>query len=634
MSYLICFIIIVSIATMLSEILKNKIDITIPISVILIILIIYPFGFFEKLNFGVYTVYAITVVSIVFIIYRFIKSIKNKTQYDLVKRIITPGLFVYILFWILAIYLNKNRKFTSWDEFSHWGLIVKNMFNFDSYGTNPETIVIFRGYPPFTAIFQYFFIKIKNVYVEGSIIIALNVLYISIMLPVLRNIDWRKGLEKLIIYIPFLFVLPLCLYEYFYTTIYVDTILGVFFAYILYIYYSVKEEKVKYVSIGLGLIALPLIKAAGTGLAVFALLIILMDNLYERKRNNIKMKKFFIVFAILILCLIIGKYSWSIHLKLTNTSEAWNTSKVSINNILNLLIGKGQEYQYTVIKNFLENFLYVPLEMGLGSLTNFHMLLIYVLYSLYTVYLVKNKSQGIIKYKNCILACFMLVICYIIYLLSLLILYIFTYSEYEALNLASYGRYSFIFLIGAVIFNTLIVLDNTKEIKQDKINTLVLIMILCIIIPYGGVRSLLIKKNKTIQESVIFRNNYIGVNKYKEKINKKDKIYYISSGSNGRDFHISRYEMIPFNINIQDFGGWSLGKPRYTGDIWSLDITLEQWKNRLISGGYSYIYIFKKDDIFVEKYGVLFEDKSNIKDKTLYRIELDNNDITFIEVQI
>lgn len=262
MSYIICFIIIVSIAMMLTEILKSRVEITIPISVIAIVLIIYPFGFFRLLNVGVYAIYIISCISIVFMICKFIKCKSIEEKRALIKRIVTPGLFVYISFWILAIYLNKDRKFIAWDEFSHWGLIVKNMFEFDSYGTNPETIVMFRGYPPFTAIFEYFIVKVKNIYNEGSIIIAMNVLYISMVLPVLRNIDWKNGIKKLIFFVPFIFILPLCMYSDFYSTIYVDAILGVVMAYILYIYYSVKDEKIKYISIGLGIIALPLIKAA------------------------------------------------------------------------------------------------------------------------------------------------------------------------------------------------------------------------------------------------------------------------------------------------------------------------------------------------------------------------------------
>ena len=215
MSYIIIFLIVASIAAFLAKVSNKKIDITIPISVMLIILIIYPFGFFNRLDIGVYVVEFISVICLIYLIYRFIKSIINKKVLDFFRNLFTPALVVYILFYIYFIYINRNRLFSSWDEFSHCGTIVKNMFYFNSYGTNPETIVAFRGYPPFTAIFEYFAQKVVNSYSEGRIIIAMNLLYISMVLPIFRNIEWKKDLSKLLIYVSIIFILSLCMYSSF-----------------------------------------------------------------------------------------------------------------------------------------------------------------------------------------------------------------------------------------------------------------------------------------------------------------------------------------------------------------------------------------------------------------------------------
>ena len=386
MSIAICFIIIVSIAAVIADMLKNKIDITIPISVMSIVLIIYPFGFFQKLSIGVWIVCAISVIAICYLIVKLILSIKNKNFKEFAIRLFTPGIVVYFVLWVIFTLINKWRMLSVWDEFSHWGLVVKNMFIFDSYATNLETIVIFREYPPFTAIFEYFFLRIKNYYLEGEIIIAMNVLYSSILLPVFNKIDWNKNILKILIYLPIIFVLPLCMYSNFYTTIYVDPILGIMMAYILYTYFNADDDIVKYISICLGLISLPLIKAAGSGLAIFTLLIIFVDIFIERKpysHNKKQLKKYLIIFLIFIACFIIGKYSWDVHLEVNNTSKTWNTSIITLDNIIKLIKGQGQEYQYIVIKNFINQFIYEPININIGRLTNLHLLLIYVIYSFY-----------------------------------------------------------------------------------------------------------------------------------------------------------------------------------------------------------------------------------------------------------
>ncbi len=633
MSYIICFAIIIVIAAMLAEILKKKIDLTIPIAVMGIVLTIYPFGFFQKLHWGVYAVCAIAIISIFYLIYKIVKNIQDKTEKEFIKRIFTPGLLVYIIFWSISIYLNRGRVLSSWDEFSHWGLIVKNMFHFDSYGTNPETTLLFRGYPPFTAIFEYFFLQMQQTFIEWDIIIAMNILYSSLLLPIFYSIDWKKGLDKLLIYVPLLFIVPTIFNKDFYTTIYVDTILGVFMAYILYAYFFYKEEKVKYISIGLGIIALPLIKSAGTGLAILILLIILVDLLCYKKINKTdkaNRKKYILILGIILLCLLLGKYSWDIHLKINNTSEAWDTSSITFENIAKLLSGEGKEYQYTVIKNFIKNFFANPLDISIGSMTTLGLILVYILYSIFMISTIKkNGTDDPKRYKIVLL---MLIICCVLYLLSLMILYIFTYSEFEAVKLAAYDRYSFIFLTGMFLFNTYVILKNFNGIKQDKQTAIILITILAMITSHYVINRV-IHKDNFIETAQKMRNNYNDITKYESILTQKDKIYYVSCNSTGFDSHISRFNMIPYRVEtaLGLFGSWSLGKPRYEGDIWSLDIDIQSWNDILLNQGFTYVYIFKADEIFKQTYGELFENSENIKNKTLYRVEIEDNTVTLME---
>lgn len=632
MSYIIIFLIIVSIASFIAKVSNKKIDITIPISVMIIVFIIYPFGFFNRLDIGVYVVEFVSAVSLLYLIYRFIKSIINKNVLDFFKNLFTPGLVVYMLFYIIFIYINKDRLFTWWDEFSHWGLIVKNMFYFNSYGTNPETLVYFRTYPPFTAIFEFLSQKVVNSYSEGRIIISMNLIYISMILPVFRNIEWKKGLSKLLIYVPIAFILPLLMYSYFYTTIYVDAILGIFMAYILYTYFTMEDGMVKHISICLALISLPLIKTAGAGLAIFVLLIIGVDIIYQRKKyskeKNIFHKK--LLFLVLyIVCFIIGKYSWDMHIMATNTSDTRNFNEISINNIISLINGQGAEYQYTVIESFVKRFFLESIDINIGQLTNFSILVIFILYSIYTAYVI-NRKQGNTAYRRYILSDVMLSICYIIYMISLLILYLYSYSEYEAVTLASYNRYSYIFLIGMYAYNTFIILDNFLGAKRDKINFIILVVILVSLLPIQSVIRLSVNNKSTIQNSIVTRAKYSKIAKYKSILNEDDTVYYISCGSNGYDYHISRYELVPNELVAT--AGWSLGTPRYEGDIWTKNISVEELKTDFIDNNITYLYIFKSDKVFKETYSELFESAENIRDETMYKVELTEDNLKLVEV--
>lgn len=633
MSYIIIFLIVVSIAAFLAKIFNKKIDVTIPISVMLIVLIIYPFGFCNRLDIGVYVVEFIAATSLLYLIYRFIKSIIKKDVPDFFKNLFTPGLVVYMLFYIYFIYLNRTRLLSSWDEFSHWGTIVKNMFYFNSYGTNPETIVTFRGHPPFTAIFEFFAQKVVNSYSEGRIIIAMNLIYISMVLPVFKNIDWKKDLSKLLIYVPIIFILPLLMYSNFYTTLYVDGILGIFVAYILYIYFTMEDGIVKHISICLGFISLPLIKAAGAGLVILVLLIIFADIIYQYKKCKDDKKTFhkkLLYFALYIICFAIGKYSWDIHVLVTNTKESFDADKISISNIISLITGQGAEYQYTVIRNFIKRFFTEPIDINIGELTNFTILLVFVLYSIYTAYLIQ-KRQGNKMCKRYVVIAIMLFICYGIYMISLLVLYLYNYSEYEAVGLASYSRYSYIFLIGMYAFNTFLIIENFIGIKRDKLNFGILIVILLLVLPINSIINLSVNNEKSIEYASNIRGKYSQIQKYKNILKKDDKVYYISCKSTGFDYHISRYELIPYKL--ESSAGWSLGIPRYEGDIWSKDISIEHLKSDFIKNNVTYLYIYNADDIFKETYYELFESEDEIKNKTMYKVEWNEDNLKLIEVK-
>ncbi len=54
----------------------------------------------------------------------------------------------YNLFW------HNGRMFLQTDEFSHWGLVVKNMFKLDVLVGGADTNIIFKDYPPATGVFQ------------------------------------------------------------------------------------------------------------------------------------------------------------------------------------------------------------------------------------------------------------------------------------------------------------------------------------------------------------------------------------------------------------------------------------------------------------------------------------------------
>ena len=142
MHTLFAFLFIISISCALGICFRHRIEETIPVSILGIILVLYIFGLAcgGSLLPGVYVCLAFGGISLLYVG----KSIV--TDRDRVKEnCLVPGLLVYFILFAWLWYINRDRLFSSWDEFSHWGLVVKNMDFFDWFGEPSRIYCKFQG---------------------------------------------------------------------------------------------------------------------------------------------------------------------------------------------------------------------------------------------------------------------------------------------------------------------------------------------------------------------------------------------------------------------------------------------------------------------------------------------------------
>lgn len=621
-------------AIMISLKYNKRFEITISFWTFMIISILYFFGLVGLLNMGVYIVVAIGLFSIIFCGYYIFKN--NERVIDIAK---SPGFVMFILFFVLAWWAQRGRMLTSWDEFSHWGTVVRNMYIFNAFGNHPEATTIFKGYPPATALLEYFWVKLSENFTDGNLYRAMNMLYFALMLPIFSNLKWKQ-FSKIVIRFIFVLILPLAFFQDFYTNIMVDAILGVMFASILINYYVNEMDTFKIVNLSLALFVLTITKAAGFGLAIIAIIIIVVDLLFIKRKYlmlyiNGKTKldilrKMLLVICPILACLI-AKYSWSTYLKLTNTNVAWDTSAISLGNIKRLFNCSAPHYQMITIKNFFNAFTESFLTNYTLKISFMGWIVILIALSIILTDIVSHQKERE-RFK---LATISIFIGAALYTLSLLILYLFTYSEYEAIKLASYSRYASTYLLGILIFMvvTICLKEETGLINiKTSITCLILLFLLLIIRVKPIISSILLAPCST-KATVATRLRYAPINKINGVVNPKtDSLYFISEATNGYDYWVSRYNITPIQTNLYPCS-WSLGKPYYKGDVWSQDISANDWAKELRKD-YTYVYIYKTNDIFNKTYGKLFEGGGkSIKNNTLYHIDKGNDSIVLKQLK-
>ena len=191
---------------------------------------------------------------------------------------IMPELIIMLLAAGLFTLLNWGRLYTLNDEFSHWGLAVKNLVALGRLGVTGETNCIFESYPPFATVVCYLATCFEKNINEGATFVAMNMCYIGAVLPALSVLCERdRRLSKLPESVLAAVLMLVCVIVFklsALTIIAVDTLLGTMAFYIFAIL-SENKEKIDTPSIcfaALAAFSLSLTKDTGLAFVCFGAL--------------------------------------------------------------------------------------------------------------------------------------------------------------------------------------------------------------------------------------------------------------------------------------------------------------------------------------------------------------------------
>lgn len=592
MTYIIPIALIFIYATTITLIFNKRIEQTIPIGMVELVIIIYLFGIFDNLNLGVIITEILAVIQVFIIIYIMCRERDSKKIKEKIEMIITPGAVIYIVLCTIAIFSNKGRMFENHDEFTHWGKLVKNMFMYNTYGTNAESVLTFNEYPPFTGTFQYLFVTIKNIFSETVIINAQCIMYLSIVIPMTKNIEWDKNIKNAIWIVPTMICIPMIFYSNFYVEIMVDGILGIMFGFC--IFYAYQEEKPIFKSINIGtmLIMMALTKTSGIALAILAIVIIVIKNIINIKQ--VKAKK---ELKDIIICAIIVTILTTIwYMKVRNTVKTWNfenyittddTNNVNTENVV-------RAYMKSIFGSGL---------ITEKNLTTFNVILILLCSSMYISKKMKEKQNN----RYYLVA---MLISIIVYLIAMCVSYIRIFNKDEAETLSCFERYISTILLANVMFQVLLLVDMKEKIQAKKI--IVILTILITLMPLYNIKEKYIYKEKYMERSNEFREEYTKIKIFKDYLKPTDRILYIIDAKYNIKYIIvmNNYELMPVQLN------------RVVGSMFS---TKEEFENLVKQYDYVYIYKIKNRDAEVIRSDFI---NSRVDEDALYKVEIEDERIT------
>lgn len=586
-------------AYVLANIFKENVLKLIPTTIFILITIMLIGGYLSNLVIAkifVYVFFAIIVL---------VSVIKCKIKIDKTN-LIYLGVAIGIIAFIY-IY-NYDRYVFSWDEYSHWARVIKNMYYTSRFSRQNDEYLLYGTYPPNVSLFLYFF-QDKNGFIEWKLFVAQSIYTIALCLPIIKYTSGSKSIFHRCISILVAFTIPIVFNDRQYSQLYVDALMGLLLGYAIIEYYFNSNNVLKWINISLSLMLLSLTKDAGIILSIIAILIFLADVLFCKHsgfidKNSIKKSRIDIFIAICIIFL--GFFSWRIYLQSVGIVVDQASSYKQ-------LITSLPPYWKVTCTNFLELFMRQGLKKTI-FLTPISILFIGFIVATIVYFICKyskNKNQNVgIRLAFGI---DIVVVLAFIYFILIFVTYIARFSEYESTRCASFERYSWTILTAVVMFSITTLLafvDNKQGWIAILASVSILLNTMC---SYTSLIHYFVEKKDTYYTMKFWTNIS---NSIQSKMETNSKVTIVSFNDDAYSQLVLGYYLGPRNI----VSGYS--EPSLTKDsIYSYVTTAKDYMQYLNNEKIKYIYLRNITNEFKNNFELLFEDKQQIKNGNLFKIE-------------
>ncbi|MEG0826057.1 MAG: hypothetical protein RR404_01165 [Bacilli bacterium] len=401
-------------------------------------IIMFICGIFNVLLIGSILIFIIGIIMFMY----YIRSIDINY---INKRMII--IFVGLL--TLLIILLWNIHFLQYDNFSHWGLIAKYMYIYDSFPTQINSnVVTFITYPPGSACFIYYFSKILGNGSDAVFAFAQSFILISSIIP-LSTFVKRKSFSQ---HLAFVFIIIVSLsMNIQINSLPVDTLLATIGATLTIIIYEYRKNVLTVIETTIPImIFLVLIKNSGMyfvlGNMVLMFFFLLKYNSNIKKRD---LAKIIVSFLLPFLSL----FLWQAHIKLCFTQEIIETAKhtMSINYYIHNLQMLNWNQIIDVAKAFISNFLLIKDP----TIVLFYLLDVVAFATFFY------------SYKKNLIPLLFLNLYHFVYIILLFATYIFSLPYEEAIVLSSFNRYymtSILYFI--IVLAYLYILGDKKNLSN------------------------------------------------------------------------------------------------------------------------------------------------------------------------
>ena len=610
------FLVLVAPPLFLAVYKKRRFEETIALTTGGMILFMYVLGIIGLLKVSVYLILGATAA---LLILSFIKILKSKQFLNPLAPFFTPAALAFFLFFLFLLYAHYERLLHEYDEFTHWGDVVKAMAWIDDFSTSPLSHSYFQNYVPGMAIFQYLFEKLAmifpgGIFVDWRLYFAYHLLTVIFLLPFFTVRKWRWFLPAFLL-ILFTALTPVFFDPESLSSIYVDGFLGLLAGAGFATLFLKKSSGWKTAHILVICALLVLVKDVGLLFAVTLALAFLSSEMPQIRENR---KKFLILAGLTVAAVALPKILWEISIRVNHITFMKFRRPIKLDVLFRVITGRQAGYEAEVGAASINRLLtgvvgfHGPIEIKM-----FYPVLAAILIAVLMLFLFLWKKQDPKAHRQHRAAVWGALVTFVLYCLGMPLLYMF---KLNSDTLVSFDRYMGIMLTCLIVLIFLL----AAAWLQERPKWIIAGVGACVLIGAMTLNPVIMGKYLN-RESIGDQYYVLGrfdtfVREMNEIAGGEEKhVWIIAQESDGSEFWPLRYGIRPANgeINV----GFSISdhtKSLYPGDIWTLIIPAEEWREKLKD--YDYVMIWQADDTFREDYAALFENPADIADRTIFAV--------------
>jgi hypothetical protein len=475
---------------------------------------------------------------------------KNRER---ISRIFSSGFWAFLAIYIVILIADYDRKLNAWDELSHWGMMVKEMFRTDHFYTDPSShLLVHKDYPPFVQLFEYAWCTFAGGYSEMSISMGLHVMTLSFLIPGLMDqrstgetvcdkVRWYvREILKGTISATILILLMLSFDpDGTGVTIYTDTFMAVISVYAAMLIISDATRNTLFGTFRFILALTALLLTKQMGIAFFMIAVSLEILFYVRdiicKDSKLCMRKTALTTVLSIVIPMITSWSWRLYVKSLGIVGQFNLEDVDLHNFNDLVHGVDTGSRFTAYHDYMaaltQRNIYsgiVPVSyMGWFILALGMLFIIFLGYSNHF-----RKSTFFIIEASFVYGT-------IGYAFTMLILYLYCYSEGEMLNLASFGRYMATYAVAEALIMALILLRqiNFAE-KRNTLRYVILFIISLLVLDRRQISKL--APPTAEDDSMAFYRGFAGF--LNERVEPGASVFIIADSNSDYQYYTAYYD--------------------------------------------------------------------------------------------